>query len=144
MQVKELMCESVVCLDPADTAQDAARLLARHNVGALPVCGQDGDLRGMVTDRDIVLRCVALEEDPARTPVHKVMTRNCATVSPTADTREAARIMAARQVRRLPVVEGDKVVGMVSLGDLSQSHSCDMEAGAALSEISAEDRHPEL
>lgn len=144
MQVKELMCSSVVSVDPADTAQNAAAMLARHNVGSLPVCGEDGGLRGMVTDRDIVLRCVATQEDPAKTPVHKIMTRNCATVSPTADTREAARIMAAKQVRRLPVVEDDKVVGMVSLGDLSQSHSCDMEAGAALSEISEEDHDPEM
>lgn len=143
MQVKELMNQSVVSIDPQDSAQSAARLLARHNVGSLPVCGEDGGLRGMVTDRDIVLRCVAIEEDPAKTPVQKVMTRNCATVAPTADTREAARIMAARQIRRLPVVEDDKVVGMVSLGDLSLSHSCDMEAGAALSEISEDDHDPE-
>ena len=144
MQVKELMCGSVASVDPQDTAQSAARLLARHNVGSLPVCGEDGGLRGMVTDRDIVLRCVAVEEDPSKTPVHKVMTRNCATIAPTADVREAARIMAARQIRRLPVVEDDKVIGMVSLGDLSQCHSCDMEAGAALSEISEENHHPEL
>lgn len=143
MQVKELMNQSVVSIDPQDNAQNAARLLARHNVGSLPVCGEDGGLRGMVTDRDIVLRCVAIEEDPAKTPVQKVMTRNCATIAPTADTREAARIMAARQIRRLPVVEDDKVVGMVSLGDLSLSHSCDMEAGAALSEISEDDHDPE-
>lgn len=143
MQVKELMNQSVVSIDPQDSAQSAARLLARHNVGSLPVCGEDGGLRGMVTDRDIVLRCVAIEEDPAKTPVQKVMTRNCATIAPTADTREAARIMAARQIRRLPVVEDDKVVGMVSLGDLSLSHSCDMEAGAALSEISEDDHDPE-
>lgn len=143
MQVKELMNQSVVSIDPQDNAQNAARLLARHNVGSLPVCGEDGGLRGVVTDRDIVLRCVAIEEDPAKTPVQKVMTRNCATIAPTADTREAARIMAARQIRRLPVVEDDKVVGMVSLGDLSLSHSCDMEAGAALSEISEDDHDPE-
>lgn len=144
MQVKELMCQSVAAVDPQDTAQNAAQLLAQHNVGSLPVCGEDGGLRGMVTDRDIVLRCVAVQEDPASTPVHKIMTRNCAVISPTADVREAARIMAARQIRRLPVVEDDKVIGMVSLGDLSQCHSCDMEAGAALSEISEENHHPEL
>lgn len=143
MQVKELMNQSVVSIDPQDNAQNAARLLARHNVGSLPVCGEDGGLRGVITDRDIVLRCVAVEEDPAKTPVQKVMTRNCATIAPTADTREAARIMAAKQIRRLPVVEDDKVVGMVSLGDLSLSHSCDMEAGAALSEISEDDHDPE-
>ncbi len=144
MQVKDLMCQSVASVDPQDTAQNAAQLLAQHNVGSLPVCGEDGGLRGMVTDRDIVLRCVAVAENPADTPVHKIMTRNCATIAPTADTREAARIMAAQQVRRLPVVEDNKVVGIVSLGDLSQSHSCDMEAGAALAEISEENHHPEM
>ena len=64
------------------------------------------------------------------------MTRNCAVVSPEDDAREAARLMAEKQVRRLPVLEGNSVVGMVSLGDLARSHRCDMEAGKALSEIS--------
>ena len=136
MQVKDLMEGSVVSVTPDETAAEAARLLARHNVGSLPVCGEDGGLRGVVTDRDIVLRCVAIEEDPAKTQVQKIMTRNCATISPKADAREAAHLMAAKQVRRLPVVEQDKVVGMIALGDLSQSHSCDMEAATALSEIS--------
>lgn len=144
VQVKDLMNPSAVTVEPTSSAALAARLISRHNVGALPVCAPDRRLRGMVTDRDIVLRCVAVQEDPANTPVHKIMTRNCAVISPTADVREAARIMAARQIRRLPVVEDDKVIGMVSLGDLSQCHSCDMEAGAALSEISEENHHPEL
>ncbi len=144
MQVKDLMTASVVTIDPAESALLAARLLARHDLGSLPVCGEDGGLRGVVTDRDIVLRCVAAEEDPAKTPIHKVMTRNCATVQPGDDVRAAARIMATHQVRRLPVVEDSKVVGMVSLGDLSTSHACDMEAGAALSEISENVHHPEM
>ena len=114
----------------------AARLLARHNVGALPVCGPEGNLRGMVTDRDIVLRCVAAEEDPARTRVKDIMTRGCAAVAPDADPREAARLMAEKQVRRLPVVEDGRVVGVVSLGDLARSQRYDMEASKALSEIS--------
>lgn len=143
MQVKELMEGSVVSVTPDETAAEAARLLARHNVGSLPVCGEDGGLRGVVTDRDIVLRCVAIEEDPAKTQVQKIMTRNCATISPQADAREAAQLMAAKQVRRLPVVEADKVVGMVSLGDLSQCRSCDMEAALALSEISEADHQTE-
>lgn len=142
MQVKDLMEGSIVSVAPDETATEAARLLARHNVGSLPVCGDDGGLRGVITDRDIVLRCVAIEEDPAKTPVQKIMTRNCATIAPQADAREAARLMAAKQVRRLPVVEDDKVVGMIALGDISQSHGCDMEAAAALSEISEETHDP--
>lgn len=136
MQVRDLMNPSVVSIAPGESAALAARLLSRHNLGALPVCGEDGGLRGIVTDRDIVLRCVAAEEDPGKTQVKDIMTRNCAVVSPEDDAREAARLMAEKQVRRLPVLEGNSVVGMVSLGDLARSHRCDMEAGKALSEIS--------
>ena len=136
MEVKELMNPGVVWVEPTATAALAARLLSRHNLGALPVCAGDGRLRGMVTDRDIVLRCVAAEDDPAQTMVRDIMTRNCATVAPGDDCREATRLMAAQQVRRLPVVEGGKVVGMISLGDLAKSRRFDMEAAQALSEIS--------
>ena len=136
MQVRDLMNPSVVTITPQESASLAARLLSRHNLGALPVCGNDGGLRGIVTDRDIVLRCIAAEDDPAQTQVGDIMTRNCAVVSPDDDAREATRLMAARQVRRLPVLEGGKVVGMVSLGDLAKCRQFDMEAGKALSEIS--------
>ena len=136
MQVRDLMNPSVVTIEPTSSAALAARLISRHNVGALPVCAGDGRLRGVVTDRDIVLRCVAAEEDPAQTPVRDIMTRCCATVSPEDDCREATRLMAAQQVRRLPVVEDGKVVGMISLSDLARSHRFDMEAAQALCEIS--------
>ena len=136
MQVRDLMNPSVVTITPQESASLAARLLSRHNLGALPVCGNDGGLRGIVTDRDIVLHCIAAEDDPAQTQVKDIMTRNCAVVSPDDDAREATRLMAARQVRRLPVLEGGKVVGMVSLGDLAKCRQFDMEAGKALSEIS--------
>ena len=136
MQVRDLMNPSVVSITPGESAALAARLLSRHNLGSLPVCGEDGGLRGIVTDRDIVLRCVAAEEDPAQTQVKDIMTRNCATVSPGDDCREATRLMAAQQVRRLPVTEGGKIVGIVSLGDLAKCQAFDMEAAKALSEIS--------
>ena len=141
MHVRELMSPSVVSITPAESAALAARLLSRHNVGALPVCGEDGGLRGIVTDRDIVLRCVAAEEDPVKTQVRDIMSRNCAVVSPEDDIRLAGRLMAAGQVRRLPVVEQGKVIGMISLGDLARTHSCDMEAGKALAEISEQVKH---
>ena len=119
MQVRELMNQSVVSITPGESASLAARLLARHQLGALPVCGEDGGLRGIVTDRDIVTRCIAAE-----------------------DAAEAARLMGAGQVRRLPVLEDGKVVGMVSLGDLAKCRACDMEAAEALSEISENIHRP--
>ena len=136
MQVKDLMNPSVVSIEPQSSAALAARLISRHNVGALPVCSSDRRLRGMVTDRDIVLRCVAAEEDPAQTPVRDIMSRRCTTISPQEDCREASRLMALHQIRRLPVVEEGKLVGMLSLGDLARSHRYDMEAAQTLCEIS--------
>jgi len=137
MLVSELMTDSVISIAPDEPASLAARLLYRHNIGAIPVCTEDGRLRGIVTDRDIVLRCVAAENDPETTPVREIMSRGLVTVSPTDDVREAARQMAEAQVRRLPVVESGKLVGMLSLGDMAKTHSFDMEASKALSEISS-------
>lgn len=136
MVVKELMTSGVVTVEPNSSAALAARLLARHNVGALPVCGPDGRLRGMVTDRDIILRCVAPEDDPAQTPVKDIMSRGCAFAAPDMDCTQAGALMARSQVRRLPVVEGGRVVGILALSDLARCGQYDMEAAQALSEIS--------
>ena len=136
MQVKDLMNPSVVTVEPTASAALAARLISRHNVGSLPVCADGGRLRGVVTDRDIVLRCIATEDDPAQTPVRDIMTRGRATVSPDADCREATRLMSLHQVRRLPVVENGRLVGMISLADVARSGRFDMEAAQALCEIS--------
>lgn len=137
MLVKDVMTPSVVSIDPEESAALAARLLARHRLGALPVCSEEGILRGMVTDRDIVLRCVAPETDPKQVPVKEIMSRRLAAVAPGDDVRQAARVMARRQIRRLPVVEDGKVVGMLSLGDLAQCGRYEMEISRALTDISS-------
>ena len=142
MQVREIMNDSVISIDPQESAALAARLLARHNVGALPVCASNGQLQGLVTDRDIVLRCVAAESDPLATTVARIMTKHPASVSPADDVRRAAQRMSALQVRRLPVVEGGKVVGMVSLGDLAKCGRYEMEISKALTDISENIRQP--
>lgn len=136
MQVRDLMTASVVSITPLESAALAARLLTRHNLGALPVCTYEGKLVGIVTDRDIVTRCVAADEDPSRVSVQDIMTRELTVVTPGEDAKQAARRMAKAQIRRLPVVEEGRVRGMVSLGDLALAHRCEMEAAAALSEIS--------
>lgn len=131
MLVKEVMTPHVVSIAPEESAALAARLLA------LPVCSAEGILRGMVTDRDIVLRCVAPEADPKSVPVKEIMSRRLAAVAPGDDVRQAARLMARRQIRRLPVVADGKVVGMVSLGDLAQCGRYEMEISRALTDISS-------
>ena len=137
MQIRELMSTSVVSITPEESAALAARLLTRHNLGILPVCGQDGRLMGVVTDRDMVTRCLAAGQDPSRVPVEDIMTRELETLAPQEEGESALRRMCAGQVRRLPVVEEGKVVGVLSLADLARSHRYDTEAAQALCQISS-------
>ena len=136
MQVSEVMNRNVVTIDPGESVALAARLLSRHNVGALPVCGPGGRLLGIVTDRDIVLRCVAPEENPSQVPVRSVRSRNPSFLLPEDDIRQAAQLMSLHQVRRLPVAEEGKLVGMLSLGDLARCGKAEMEVSRALLDIS--------
>ena len=136
MKVKDVMSTNVVCVEPNESAAVAARLLSRFNVGALPVCTKDGRLRGMVTDRDIVLRCVAADDDAQTVKVSDIMTRRIYSVDAQESIQNASALMARRQVRRLPVEEGGKLVGMVSLGDVAKLQDYTTEAAEALSEIS--------
>ena len=137
MKVKQIMTDSVISIGPRETVAHAARLMKRSNLGALPVCDEEGKVRGIVTDRDIVTRCVAGGDDPDITPVREIMSRGIATCRLEDDADEVLHTMSASQVRRLPVTEGGKVVGMVSLGDLARSDYFSMEAAQALSEISS-------
>ncbi len=136
MEVKEIMSHTVVTVSPDENAALAARLLSRYNIGALPVCNRDGKLKGMITDRDIVLRCVAVGEEPEFTKVSNIMTRRVHSISAGDTVEDAASLMAQQQIRRLPVEENGKVVGMVSLGDIAKIRSCNTEAASALCEIS--------
>ena len=142
MQVRDIMRPDVVTIEPGESAALAARLLARHNVGALPVCSDQGVLQGILSDRDIILRCVAAEESPQDLTVGEIMTRYPSAVAPEDDIRQAAQLMSRQQVRRLPVVEQGKVVGMVSLGDLAKCGRYEMEISRALTEISENVRQP--
>lgn len=137
MKVRDCMNSHVISVSPEESVAVAARLMARHNIGALPVRARDGSLCGIVTDRDMVVRCMALERPATETPVSRIMTDRVATVQPTAGLTQAADRMAKEQVRRLPVVEGRRLVGMVTLGDLSHREDYSMETAETLSEITA-------
>ena len=141
MQVKDIMSERLITVSPDENLSVAARLLSRYNIGALPVCSKDGKLRGMVTDRDIVLRCVATEDDPNSVKVSEIMTRRVISVRADEPLEVATGFMAQKQIRRLPVEQDGTLVGMISIGDLAKCPQCTMEAAEALSEISANIKH---
>ena len=100
------------------------------------MCGYDGRLRGLVTDRDIVTRCLAAGRNPGSTTVAEVMTGRIVAGRPDMETSAAAELMGKEQVRRLPVLENGRLCGMVSLGDLAGQAETSPEAGDALTEIS--------
>ena len=105
-------------------------------IGILPVCGSDGRVCGLVTDRDLVIRCLASGRSPASTPVGEIMTQRIVSAGPDMDAAAAAGIMGREQIRRLPVLENGRLCGMVSLGDLAVREETELDAGDALTEIS--------
>ena len=135
MKLREIMSDNVVRIHPEEPVSVAARALARYNIGALPVCGSDGRLQGVVTDRDLVTRCIAAGRSPEGTSVKALMTSGVTAAAADMEASEAAKLMAQQQIRRLPIVENGRLVGVVSLGDLIRTSACDEEAGRALAKI---------
>ena len=135
MKVQDIMTRQVVGIEPGESVEVAARQLTHYNIGALPVT-ERGKLCGMITDRDLVTRCVAMGRSAADALVRDVMTRQVVTVSPDMDTAVAAHLMGRQQIRRLPVVENGQLCGMVSLADMACREDCVMDAVDALGDIS--------
>ena len=132
--VRDVMTKDVKVCAPHDSVTAAAQIMRDVNCGSVPVC-EGKKVVGMITDRDIVVRGVA-EKHPGSTKVEDIMSSKLVTISADATTKEAANLMAEHQIRRLPVVEGDKLIGIVSLGDFAISKLTDDQAKEALTEIS--------
>ena len=135
MKVKDIMTKPAIHISPTESAEVAARTLTHYNIGILPVCNAAGEVCGLVTDRDLVIRCMASGRTPAQTPVKDIMTNRVLSVQPDMDAGVAAHLLGRQQVRRLPVVENGKLCGMVSLGDLARREDSVMDAADALSDI---------
>ena len=135
MKLRDIMTSPVIRIAPEESVAVAARTLAHYNIGALPVCGSDGRICGLVTDRDIVTRCLAAGRQPGSTSVREIMTSSVIAAQPDTDAGMAAQDMGKRQIRSLPVVENEKLCGMVSIGDLAGCDEMTYDAGDALAGI---------
>ena len=136
MKIRDMMTTPVVRIHPEESVSVAARTLQHYNIGALPVCGYDGSLCGVVTDRDLVTRCLASGKIPGHTKVRDIMSGNVVAAQPDMDAAVAAHLMGHQQIRRLPVVENGKVCGMVSLADMAAREDSAMDAADVLAEVS--------
>ncbi|HTI43963.1 MAG TPA: CBS domain-containing protein [Vicinamibacterales bacterium] len=134
MNIREVMTPNPQCVSPGDSIQNAARIMRDCDTGAVPVV-ENGRPVGIVTDRDIVVRAVA-DGAQLNRPVREIVSGDVVCVTPEMSTREAEDLMSEHQVRRLPVVDGDRIVGIVSLGDIAVKEARDSRSGDTLEHIS--------
>jgi CBS domain-containing protein len=132
---REIMTADATCVGEKESLADAAQKMAQLDVGSLPICGDDNRLKGMVTDRDIVIKAVAKGRNPADVTAGELAEGRPVTIGADDDAEEILRTMSSRQVRRLPVIDGHDLVGMVALADVARALS-DRPVGDLMDAIS--------
>jgi CBS domain-containing protein len=135
--VSDVMTRGAECARATETLVDAARKMRELDVGSLPICGPDERLQGMITDRDIVVKCVADGSDPSRIQVADLAQGTPVWVAADAPLAEAQRLMAENQVRRLPVIDDHRLVGIVAQADVARAAD-ETATGAVVESISEE------
>lgn len=140
MKVRDVMTSQVETVTPNCTIEEIARLMKSNDVGSIPVC-EGKKVLGMITDRDIVIKVLADGKNLLSVSAKDIMNSDVITVTSDQDVHEAARVMADYQIRRLPVIDQGKIVGIVALGDLAIEKIHVNEAGDALSDISQGAHH---
>jgi CBS domain-containing protein len=122
---RDIMTGGAECIGANETLEQAARKMKDLDVGSLPICGEDNRLKGMLTDRDIVVRCLAEGGDPKNTKAGDLAEGKPVTIGADDTVEEAIRTMQQHQVRRLPVIDGHDLVGMLSQADIARNYPAD-------------------
>jgi CBS domain-containing protein len=122
MKARDIMTGSVECIGENETLEQAARKMKDLDVGSLPICGEDNRLKGMITDRDIVVKCLATGGDPRTAKAGQLAEGKPVTIGADDTIEEAIRTMQEHQVRRLPVIDGHDLVGVVSQADIARNY----------------------
>ncbi|MDT7805507.1 MAG: hypothetical protein QOI78_8940 [Actinomycetota bacterium] len=120
-KARDIMTSGATCARESDTVHEAAAILAREGVGALPICGEDNRLKGMLTDRDIVVKVLAAGKDPRAVHVGELAQGEAVTIGADDDVEEIMRTMTRHRVRRLPVIDGHDLVGVVAQADVAKA-----------------------
>ncbi len=134
MRVKELMTSNICSVRPETSVREIARQMRKIDIGAIPVCNDKGELLGMITDRDIVLRCIAAEH-PKYTAA-EIMSENIVSAPEDMNIHDAALLLSHHQIRRLPITSGGRLIGMLSTADIARRPIMADEAGDILCAVS--------
>lgn len=121
MKVRDCMCNDVACVGPDATIKEVAKLMQNRHVGCIPVCDSNQKVLGIVTDRDLILRTLACDKDVNQTKVSDVMTTKIYNCTPEAEIEDVEQIMCDCQIRRVPVVENEQLIGIITIGDLAHN-----------------------
>jgi CBS domain-containing protein len=133
---RDVMSQGAECIGENETLQDAARKMSQLDVGALPICGEDNRLKGMLTDRDIVVKGFAQGSDPSSTRAGEFAQGKPVTIGADDSLQETLRTMAQYKVRRLPVIDGHDLVGIVAVADIARELEDDSAKGDLIEAIS--------
>lgn len=131
MKVKDCMCNQVAYVNPDCSVEDCAKLMCNNHIGCVPVCNSSKQIVGLITDRDILLRTAGCGKDMKNVPVRDIMTCQVCSCTPDTEVSEAEKIMSENQIRRLPVVDNNKIIGILTLGDLASNNEISTEGVCA-------------
>ena len=136
MRVKECMCKKIVRATSDTTLNEIAKLMKENDVGCIPICNQQNNVVGLITDRDIIIRSVATNKNCGQTKASDVMTTNVIKITPDTELDDAQKTMSINQIKRLPVIENNQIVGILSVGDLAKNqHVSSVEVGQTVENI---------
>lgn len=121
MRVKDCMCKKVVRATSDTTLNEIAKLMEENDIGCVPICNNQNNVIGFITDRDIITRCVATNKNCSQTKASDIMTTKVIKITPDVEINFATETMAKNQIKRLPVIENNQIVGILSIGDLAQN-----------------------
>lgn len=122
MKVKECMCKKIIYADKETSIQELSKIMKENDIGSIPICDNEKRILGIVTDRDIVVRAVAENKDISSLKAKDLMTDNVIKLDVNSTTSEASKCMSHNQIRRIPICEDDKIVGIISIGDLARNN----------------------
>ena len=120
MEIEDIMVQKVITVDPKATVKEAARLMNRHEIGCLVVVGQ-GQVMGIMTERDLLKKVVELGKNPEKTKVHDIMSKRLVVGTPHMEIPDAVRLMLQKKIKKLPIVTEGKIIGLVTLTDIART-----------------------
>lgn len=122
MNLRDCMKRKIVCADEKTSIEDISKLMKDNDIGSIVICDEDRKITGIITDRDIVTRVIAEKQNTSETKVKDVMTKNVITIDVDDTVKDASSCMSNNQIRRIPVIENNKLIGIISIGDLARNN----------------------